>query len=56
MTVKELQKIESELIEKGYKKFNQNHKSSDYQWFKSVNKRFDDYGEKEIDYQLCVLL
>lgn len=50
----ELEKFESYLLENGFKRYNQRHKSSDYQWFKSMDISYDQYGDKKAGYLLAV--
>jgi hypothetical protein len=53
LTKEEAQKIETALIEKGYTRYDrQKWKNADYIFWKSFENTFDEYGDKEVGYQV----
>lgn len=50
----ELELFEDYLVSEGFRKYSQKHKSSDYQWFKSMDITYDEWGDKNIGYLLAV--
>ena len=51
-----VEEFESYLQEQGYRKYKQDHKKSDYQWFKSFDVTYDEDGDKVVGYQIGVLM
>jgi hypothetical protein len=55
-TEKEFEVFETKMIEDGYNKRNYKFKSESFGFWKTLHKTYDEYGEREIGYQLAVLV
>lgn len=55
-TEKEFEVFEAKMIESGYAKRNYKFKSESFGFWKTFHKTYDNEGEKEIGYQLAVLV
>jgi hypothetical protein len=55
-TEKEFEVFEAKMIEGGYVKRNYKFKSENFGFWKTLHKTYDEEGEKEIGYQLAVLV
>lgn len=53
---KELEKFEAYLVSKGYVRFRGHFKSEDYGYWKSFDVKYDDNGDKEVGYQIAILI
>jgi hypothetical protein len=55
-TEKEFEVFEAKMIEGGYNKRNYKFKSENFGFWKTLHKTYDSEGEKQIGYQLAVLV
>ena len=55
-TEKEFEVFESKMIEGGYNKRNYKFRSENFGFWKTLHKTYDNEGEKEIGYQLAILV
>ena len=55
-TEKEFEVFEAKMIESGYNKRNYKFKSESFGFWKTFHKTYDEDGEKEIGYQLAILI